>query len=215
MKKIGEGYYYSVYELSPTRVVKRETDRRNKLIKLLAWYGYNPVLLLKKISSLEESRSQSMRLSKSLAEIPALNGVLGNPVFINDGEYEQDKAIPLGTVLDSKGEDEFLSCIQEYLDANLLLWRYGYGEIVYNFTLNAGISNTTGRVILFDFNELTQNKEELAADIASKKWTTQASMRGLHRSHPALYAKVQALMESAFTTSALERNWEAEAAGSQ
>ncbi len=210
MRKIGEGYYYSVYELSQTRVVKKQTGSKSKLIKLILWYAHNPVLLLKKISTLKQSATESILLSKKLAEIADLKEILGNPVFINDFEYQQDKAVPLESLSHSKDEKEFLLRVQEYIDANILLWRFGYGEIVYNFTLNAGISAVTDRVILLDFNELTRSKERLIEDIQTKKWSTQASMRGLKKWHPALQHKVQALLESAFTLETVEKTWKRE-----
>lgn len=208
MRKIGEGYYYSVYELTPTLVLKKQTDSTSKVLKLIIWYWNRPTMLLTKISSLEKSKAQSIELSKNLSEIPSLKSILGNPVFINSYEYEQDSAEPLGTVLDKESEKAFLMRVQEYIDANILLWRFGYGEVVYNFTLNVGISVVTNKVILFDFNELTQSKERVAEDIQTRKWLTQASMKHLKKSHPALCRKVQVLLESAFTLEALEKAWE-------
>lgn len=207
MEKIGEGYYYSVYELSPTRVVKKQTTHDSKLAKLHEWYGHDPVLLAEKISRLEESASNSIALSRRLVEIPELKEVLGNPSFINDYEYEQDKATPLETILNVKSEDEFLSHVQEYVDATILLWKFGYGEIVYNFTLNAGVSVSTDKVLLFDFNELSQSKEEIVKDIETAKWLTQASMLSLHTSHPVLHGEVQRLLRSAFSLENLDRYW--------
>jgi hypothetical protein len=90
----------------------------------------------------------------------------------------------------------------------VLLWRHGYGEIVYNFTLNAGVSEATGKVILLDFNELTRSKERMATDIESKKWRTQASMLGLRLRHSGLYTKVLERVESVFTAQMLDANWE-------
>ncbi len=208
MKKVGEGYYYSVYELTPTRVGKKQTDFKSKVLKLIAWYWNRPAVLFAKISSLEKAKFQLIQLSKDLSEIPTLKNILGNPVFTNNYEYEQDRAQPLESVLGSVNEDVFLSHVQEYIDANILLWRYGYGELVYNFTLNVGISVITNRVILFDFNELTQSKERVVQDIQTKKWLTQASMSNLKKSHPALYRKMQVLLESAFTLETVEKAWE-------
>lgn len=207
MKKVGEGYYYAVYELSPTRVVKKQTSSKSKLVKLIAWYGYNPLSLSRKILQLEQSALKSIELSRRLSGIPELKALLGNPIFMNDYDYEQDRATPLEIILNSKGEREFLTCVQEYIDAHILLWKFGYGDVVYNFTLNAGVSVVTEKVILLDFNELSQNKEKIVKDIETRKWVTQASMRSLKKSHPGLYAKVGGLLESAFSLDNLDTHW--------
>lgn len=207
MKRIGEGYYYYVYELDSNRVIKKQTGLKSKLSKVIAWYGYNPILLLGKMLSVNKSCRAALMLSNDLAKIPELKNVLGNPVFKNDYTYEQDKAVTLEAALELENEEAFLIRIQEYVDANILLWKYGYGEIVYNFTLNAGISCITGKVILLDFNELTQSKERLAVDIKTRKWLTQASMRGLKSLHPSLHTKARSIFESAFTLDTLNKNW--------
>jgi len=205
MEKIGEGYYYSVYAHGPDRVVKKQTSTASKLSKLIAWYGHDPVLLAGKISQLEADALDSITRSKKLADMPELRAILGHPVFINDYEYEQDRATPLESFLDAEGE--FLAYVEEYIDANILLWEFGYGEVVHNFTLNAGVSAVTGKVILLDFNDLTQRKEEVTKDIETKKWTTQVSMARLKESHPSLHAKVEPLLESALTLDKLDAHW--------
>ncbi|MDB5244357.1 MAG: hypothetical protein JWN18_227 [Parcubacteria group bacterium] len=204
MNKIGEGYYYTVYEMSPTRVMKKETSYESKLAKLQSWYGNDSRLLEEKISHLEESSKKSIALSKRLAETPELKAVLGNPMFVNDSEYEQDKATLLESFLD---QENFLPLLHEYIQANFLLWAFGYGDVVHNFTFNAGVSVVTNKVILLDFNELTQDKESIAKDIETQKWTNQASMLGLKRKYPDLYSQVEALFGSGFNIDNVDKYW--------
>jgi hypothetical protein len=207
MEKIGEGYYYDVFELSPSRVVKKQTSLESRLAKLQAWYGSNPPLLAEKISRLEASARKSITISREVAEIPELKEILGNPIFINDYEYEQDRATPLETILSQKGGDEFLPYVKEYTDAHILLWDFGCGEVVYNFTLNAGVSVTTGKVVLLDFNDLSKDRGEVVRDIETRKWTTQVSLQRLKQTNPSLHIRTETLLDEGFTLETLNKHW--------
>lgn len=207
MEKLGEGYYYRVYALGNARVLKRQTTSLSKLRKLVSWYNLSPAATLKAALSLHAKKSASLNQSKRLAAIPALQEALGNPRFVNTWEYEQDRAIPLQEFERTSSDGEFLRYVDEYTALVKSLWEYGYADKVFNFTLNAGVSRGTGKVILLDFNEFTERKEKAADHIRREKWRAQASLKGLCQMRPELAARVAERFAGAFTLEELDRCW--------
>ena len=93
MNKIGQGYYYNVYDLGNGRVLKSQTNHLARIGKLLKWRGKT---LLAKIRVLFAYPSQTRYDHRTITlsvETSTLNPeMFGNPIWVNGFEYEQDKA---------------------------------------------------------------------------------------------------------------------------
>ncbi len=83
MKKIGEGYYYDVFEISPTRVRKTQTNVEDKRNKLQEWYADDLQKLSTKLTTIQEDSDRIVAVSKEFITAPELCVLAGNPKFIN------------------------------------------------------------------------------------------------------------------------------------
>jgi len=208
MKKIGEGFYYNVYDLGNGRVVKRRTSWISRVRKVIAWRKRAGRKLFEAINPLSDKKRfyQSIQVSKEVLEL--LNPkLLGNPSFVNFLEYEQDKAIIVKDLVHNQNDEEFIRRIKEYVLLAKKLWSIGFGDTVFNFTINNGVSEKTGQLIWVDFNDFTKSKETMAYCIKAKKWETQASLRYFPKERSALKDRIIKLFEKEFTIPELQRIW--------
>jgi hypothetical protein len=176
MKFLSCGWQYMVYDLGNGRVRK---------VKHTPWFqhGYIALQLLPKLFSfrisplsfLNEVKSEVHRVNKAeresnlyikkiLNQIP--HHLLGNPLFIQEGIYEQDKVTMLE---DLYKRGEVRSILESYIKLIHTLWGYGIAETVFRFTANNGIDKD-GQIIQTDFGEITNSKEEALELIKHKTW---------------------------------------------
>ncbi len=206
MKKIGEGFYYKVFNLGNGRVLKKQMSFFSRVRKLIAWggvEGISPFAMLN-YQKMQKKFNASLVGSRELLNVLP-QSILGNPVFLNNYEYEQDKVIPLVDTLPYFTDEQFFARAYEYVVLQKLLWTYGYSDQVFNFTINCGIDEKTKKLILLDFNELTSSKEKVLKNIANKKWNTQMSLRDFPRAE--LKEHISRLFENEFTNQEVETLW--------
>ncbi len=206
MHRIGQGYYYDVYDLENGRVLKKRTGHLTRLKKLLDWRGKTflgkaRIFLMYPWYAYEARRSLSRSIKTS-----ALNPeIFGAPVFSDKFEYEQDKAIPLEAYFENHTFVENKARFDEYLGLLFLLWSHGWSDTVFNFTINSGISLKSGKLILLDFNEFADSKETIAADIKKEKWRSQAALRDMPSGELKDY--ILSKMKEKITLENLDRFW--------
>jgi hypothetical protein len=180
MMKIGQGFYYDVYDLGNGRVLKTQTGTMVRLRKLLKWYGKT---WIKKVVVLISFPAKLPGMHRSLALSVATSArhpeLFGNPTFKDRFAYEQDKATTLGDFFAAHSLDENKAAFDRYPELLHRLWTLGVSDTVFNFTINTGISLKTGALICIDFNEFTQSKDKVMECIKRKKWLTQASLRDM------------------------------------
>ncbi len=208
MKKIGEGFYYKVYDLGNGRVLKKETSYLSRMAKLIAWGAITGIETKDMLSRKKLSKKFEASLTKSketLGRIP--NELLGNPVFKGGYEYEQDRATILEKLIGKISNEEFLELMKKYINFQKTLWSYGLSDTVFNFTINAGVSAKTGGLICIDFNEFSDSKEKVTKCIEKKKWITQKSLRDFPKKHKDLKEKIIDLFDQEFTMEELNKVW--------
>ncbi|MDB5194734.1 MAG: hypothetical protein JWN50_748 [Parcubacteria group bacterium] len=172
MKKIGRGWQYVVYDLENGRVRKQR---------------YSPVLQYLKISKdlltetkffpFFEARSEQRRMRRdeenAVAYLKDLKDfdwkLLGNPHFISDGVYEQDKVTDLNEAFKGVTIEEGKKIFNTFLALTYATWEYGFSDKIFNFTINNGLTKN-GEVIQLDFGELEFDKEEMRRHIREKCW---------------------------------------------
>ena len=180
MNKIGQGYYYDVYDLANGRVLKRRTNHRTRLKKLIDWYGKTPCSKIRIFLSYPRYAWNARReLKRSVETSTLVPEIFGYPVFKNRFDYEQDITVPLGKYFENHASAESKARFDEYPRLVHILWTCGCSDTVFNFTKNNGISARTGKLVFLDFNEFEQSKEKVAECIKNRKWQTQASLRDM------------------------------------
>ncbi len=206
MKKIGEGFYYSVFDLGNGRVAKKLNSHKIMYQKLMRWYGTTRFRKIKRALGypyyVYQAR-KSLALSPLVAKINP--EIFGNPTFSNRYEYEQDKAIVLEEYFRAHSLAENKKIFDQYIILFKKLWSFGYSDTVFNFTINNGVSSKTGELIFIDFNEFTRSKQAIITDIESKKWLQQSTLTCLEAG--SLKEYIVAKIETEITVTELEKRW--------
>jgi hypothetical protein len=203
MKKIGEGYYYNVYDIGNGRVLKKQKDKFSIFFHILVTSKGSVIHAYKKS---KEVSNTILKLRKEYEEI--LNKVsdtslLGNPTLLQGIDYTQDKADRVREDVNLLSEQQFTLLIINYTNLIKQLWTFGINESVYNFTLNNGY-NTEGEYILVDFNEVTFDIEKVLQDIKSKFWLGQWAYQLLSETHKKIFRE---LMEKEISEENLKKCW--------
>lgn len=202
MKKIGEGYWYNVYEISADRVRKVEKNFLRKCLYSLRCEWKQPFQWLKTVRNFLVTRSHIVR-HYDYIQNNVEKALVGNPKFLSGLDYEQNSVTPLGLVLEQSDVVQHQKTIDDYISHILKCWEYGFADVVFNFTINNGF-DTNGGVVLHDFNEITRDRAIVAADIASKRWSHAYSVRILSEE---LRNYVSLEMEERLTIQELDRLW--------
>lgn len=200
--RIKQGWQYTVYMYMHT--VKKVPHTREEIKQILLRrdtqykQGELEALINRIVNDREESiaRLQKMKIPRSM---------LGDPVFLEDGSYYQNRSVTLGDKLDElEGDIEGRHrIIEEYIRFIIRCWKNGLSERTYNLTKNNAY-NSNG-VILIDLGEITFSKEDVAKDIKEKRWLKSWSF--IHDLDLELKEYYKQEMKRNLTTENLEKHW--------
>jgi hypothetical protein len=203
MRKIGEGYFYNVYDLGNGRVLKKVKSGPALFFGILKKnFGHWRIFreykkAIRQLVNMDELYKQMLQQIKE-------PWMLGNPEFIDGISYTQDKVTVLKDVLhQNSSEVMFKKYVELYIDHIKLFWNYGCHELVYNFTINTGV-DSNGRLIAIDFNEVTFAKDNAIKSITDSEWLHRWSYYCMSSSEKKYYKQ---RMESEITVAALNREW--------
>jgi hypothetical protein len=130
--------------------------------------------------------------------------LVGHPVFLRRGTYEQDYAMPLGEYFDQHTLAENKKVIDAYIQAVIQGWRLGFSDTVFNFTINNGFRK--GRMIFIDLGEFTFSKQVVSRLVRRQQWLCQWSYTSMEDGRLKRYIATQ--MNKKLTISRLNREWE-------
>ncbi len=177
MKFIGNGLQYNVYDIGNGRVRKLYSSKKDKLKTLKGW-GVIGKAAQEKLVSIEKHGQYSIsRIKKHLN--PKNEWLLGNPLFLNKLDYEQDKIIPITAYFSKNDVGHNKKVIDQFIKVTLQLWDFGISDTIFNLTINNGVTKS-GKVILSDLGELTFSKREVESMIKSRKWLAASSYTEIH-----------------------------------
>ncbi len=122
MKKIGEGWQYSVYDLSNGRVLKKFHNPIKSywvILKTIFPFKDDSLLVIPDFSrSMKRKAFASFEILKR-KNIPT--EWLGNPKFLNALDFEQDKARPLHALFEKSNTSEIKRIIDKFIIFNTQL----------------------------------------------------------------------------------------------
>lgn len=173
MKYLGEGLYYRVYEIPNERVLKVEKTHWEKLQSWWKWKYYGRFFVHALFPFLLKRG-----LKRSCIAMRRAPKLLGNPRATHGFDYEQDRVVVLGEYFNTHTIEENKACVQAFIALTYKTWEYGFADIVFNFTLNNGMTKD-GTLILHDCNEIIFDKEKFLHCIRSRKWLRQFSFTRL------------------------------------
>lgn len=204
LRKIGRGLEFTVYLLNKRRVLKRPTTRMRKRVLLKRWYKDKT---FKEIIRLVDKSERGTEYSERNLQRYVLNkapALIGNPVFLKNLAYTQDRVYVLGKYLKSHTYRQNKLILQAYVRCILQQWELGFFQKVSNFTINYGI-DAKGRVILIDLGELTFSKAEVARRVRKRMWLENWSYKKFtDKKLKKYYAR---LLDKELTLEKLDRVW--------
>ena len=203
--ELGRGAQYRVVDCGDRRVKKFPLSESESQAVVQSWYSPG-------LAPEEELNAQyhqkgvqaSADVQDLLQRYPNLSGVFGNPIFEQGGVYTQDKVTPLGIILQAEQANS-TEIIDSYIDSIISLWHYGIAERVYNFTVNAGLS-LTNSIVLFDFGEITTDRNKVERAIEQQRWLRSFSYR--HDMPAALKPYYSQEMRERLTSKTLAAYWQ-------
>lgn len=202
MKKIGEGYYYKVFEIDTDTVIKKIKGKTRIFLYILFVSKFNILYANKEykktlisILKLKDDYTKTLTLIHD-------KSIIGNPIFINDTDYKQDRVKKLRGI-NKLNEQNFIKLINDYIDLLKKLWSYGISNTSFNFSINCGY-NKNGQFILIDFNETTFSKNDLFQIIQESTWLKNYSYSRLSREKQIIFKEI---MNKEITKENVENYW--------
>ncbi|MFO0743711.1 MAG: hypothetical protein U0469_01495 [Candidatus Paceibacterota bacterium] len=202
MKKIGEGYYYNVYDIGNGRVFKKLKSNFRIFLFILISRSFNPDFIREYINTKKNIKITELKYKKLVKILKDLS-LIGNPNFFDGSiNYEQDKVLIVKKILKKYGIHDLKMVLDNYIELIKKSWEFGFSEISFNFTVNCGVLD--GRIIFIDFNEITFSIEDVKKDIENQIWLHRWSFSHLNKELKEYYKK---RMEEELTVENLEKLW--------
>lgn len=129
--------------------------------------------------------------------------MLGNPIFVNDTDYTQNKATLFEYDFNKLNYKDAINYLDLYFELCVTLWKYGYHDNVYNFTSNSGLDKSN-KIVMIDFNELDSDLESIKSDFKLKRWEHKYNYLCLENKQKEYFNQKVGLI---FTVENLEKNW--------
>lgn len=205
MKKIGEGYYYNVYEINKDKVIKKTKSKIRMYIFILItnyFYFKNYKNFKEEYNSALENLKFLPEKYKNILNLVKDKSILGNPEFIDDLDYYQDKYISLRDINKYEAE-KFERIVLNFTKLLHKLWSYRLSDSVFNFSLNCGVDKNDN-VILFDFNEMDFDKDIVTKRVKDKVWLKRSSYFRLSKDKKEIFKKI---MDQEINLENLDKYW--------
>lgn len=209
LKLLAGGLQYNVYDLKNGRVLKKPKTKSERIALLKKWQDKKE-FTVREIKKIKEEADMASELTSRLSETMEERlwkvdiELFGNPKFVKKSIYTQDKVITLGDFLLRYNLKQGRRILRGYAKSVAKAWRYGFGENVFNFSINSGV-NKKGRVIFIDISEFELNKNRVKRIIAQKRWLKSWSYKNLSDSRLKNYYQV--IINKELTLKKLDENW--------
>lgn len=171
MRILGQGWQYTTYDLGNGRVLKKFHPLLKSywvLCKQIFPFTHDrPWQIPTFARHMREKAIESFKILKRHEIPPAW---LGNPVFINELDFEQDKVRPLHDVLGEMNTDEAKKLIDDFIVFNTKLLRLGIIDKSFNITKNYGLASD-GQMVLIDIGELLDDPLAVEHQLMSPVWS--------------------------------------------
>ncbi len=170
MKKIGQGWQYSVYDLENGRVYKRKNSRW-EAYKVM-WRSTLPFPPIWKFAKFYDSVGNEARDSLKKIEETSLDaGLFANSKILSNGiDYEQDKIIPIQDYFQSHSIEEGKVVIDKFIVFVKFLMAHNMVDKSFAIGKNFGL-NSNGEVVLCDIGEIWSDPENIQKLIMEKIWS--------------------------------------------
>lgn len=170
MKKIGEGWQYTVYDLGNERVLKKfHSPIKSYWVIFKAIFPFKGDSLFQIPSfskGMKRTALASFEILKS-KNIPA--DLICNPKFLNKLDFEQDKVKPLHDIFSVSDTTATKRIIDKFIVFNKKLLEIGIIDKSFNITKNFGL-NKIDEIVLIDIGELFDDPEKIKKQLTGHVW---------------------------------------------
>ena len=170
MKKIGQGWQYTVYDLENGRVLKKfHSWTRAYFVIFREIFPFNNDSFFEIPTFIKDMKRKADVSFEILKKVNLLQEWMANPRFINKYDFEQDKVIPLHDVFDNLDTNEIKNIINQFIELNKKLMSFGIIDKSFNITKNYGLNNKK-EIVLIDIGELFDDKDLIDKQIKNRVW---------------------------------------------
>lgn len=156
--RIASGYFYDVYDIGNNRVLKKKRTFY-EIFKSIQGKGefnfFN--LIIKTFQYIQDAKRNTNIIRQKLSYIP--QDLVGNPNFINEVDYAQDKVVLLMDYFETHSLEENKLIVEKYAKLVEKLLGYSIHDYVYKFKNSYGVNNEE-EVVFIDFNEVTFSQKK-------------------------------------------------------
>src|SRR5579863_8707903 len=139
MKKLGQGWQYTTYDLENGRVLKKfHSLIKSYWVLSRDMFPFNSDPLWELPGFSRNSKEKALASLEILKKGIIPSEWIGNPKFLNGLDYEQDKARPLHDVFLNLDTGAIKSLIDEFITFNKKLLDKGIIDKGFNITKNYG-----------------------------------------------------------------------------
>jgi hypothetical protein len=170
MKKLGEGWQYTAYDLGNGRVLKKFHPlwwRYWIIFRGIYPFTYDKPWDVPRFVKNSKQKAQASLEVLKRRNIPS--EWIGNPKFIHKLDYEQDKAQPLHDLFENSDTDRMKLLIDQFITFNKQLWKAGIKDKSFNITKNYGL-NKEGEMMLIDLGELFDEPVEMQRQLVLREY---------------------------------------------
>ena len=170
MKKIGQGWQYTTYDLRNGRVLKKfHSWTKAYFVIFREIFPFNKDSLFEIPYFIKDVKRKADESFEILKRVNIPQEWMANPRFINKYDFEQDKVQPLHKVFEELDSEGIKKIIDQFIEFNLKLLNLGIIDKGFNITKNYGINND-GQIVLIDTGELFDDKELITKQIKNRGW---------------------------------------------
>jgi len=170
MKKIGEGWQYSVYDLENGRVLKRFNSWPKRfwaIVKRI--FPFNRYPIWKVPSYIRRTKEKAIKSFEILESNNIQREFIGNPKRLKGLDYEQDRLVPLHDFFAKSTLEENKKIVDKFIIFNQNLLKLGIVDRYFNVSKNFCL-NEKGEIVLTDIGELMDNKEGILEQRKKRIW---------------------------------------------
>lgn len=171
MKKIGQGWQYTTYDLENGRVLKKfHSWSKAYFVMLRDIFPFDKDSFFEIPSFIKDVKIKAYESFEILKRVNVPQEWMANPKFINKYDFEQDKVRPLHEIFESSNTEEAKKIIDKFIEFNLKLLNLGVIDKGFNITKNYGIDKN-GQIVLIDIGELFDDEELIKKQLKNRGWT--------------------------------------------
>lgn len=206
MKKIGRGWLYEVYDLGNGRV--RKVVYSDVVRFFVIFFQLGHFSIKDTLGEMKRIKNDALHAYSRLRGLNIIDrSKLGNPVFLDELTYEQDKVSVFKDVLNDLDMNGKKKLINQYVQFIQETWKWGFPDKIFNFSINNGI-DADGNMVQIDFSEMSLSKADAESEIQGQSWLTSFSYVTLFPLELRNYYKE--CMEREITLEKLNLNWKAD-----